>query len=65
MLSVLDLFAAVSFPAIDPVAFSIGPLAVHWYGLAYVAVFLIGWIIARYLLKRPHIWPNGQAPATL
>ncbi len=65
MLSVLDLFAAVSFPAIDPVAFSIGPLAVHWYGLAYVAGILLGWMIARDLLKRPHLWPNGQAPATL
>ncbi|MFN3320520.1 MAG: prolipoprotein diacylglyceryl transferase [Allorhizobium sp.] len=65
MLSVLDLFAAVSFPAIDPVAFSIGPLAVHWYGLAYVAGILLGWMIARDLLKRPHLWPNDQAPATL
>lgn len=65
MLSVLDLFAAVSFPAIDPVAFSIGPLAVHWYGLAYVAGILLGWLTARDLLKRPHLWPNGQAPATL
>lgn len=65
MLSVLDLFAAVSFPAIDPVAFSIGPLAVHWYGLAYVAGILLGWLIARDLLKRPHLWPHGQAPATL
>ncbi|NBB50707.1 prolipoprotein diacylglyceryl transferase [Rhizobium sp. CRIBSB] len=65
MLSVLDLLAAVSFPAIDPVAFSIGPLAVHWYGLAYVAGILIGWLLARDLLKRPHLWPNGQAPATL
>jgi phosphatidylglycerol:prolipoprotein diacylglycerol transferase len=65
LLSVLDLFAAVSFPAIDPVAFSIGPLAVHWYGLAYVAGILLGWMIARDLLKRPHLWPKGQAPATL
>ncbi len=65
MLSVLDLFAAVSFPAIDPIAFSIGPLAVHWYGLAYVAGILLGWMIARDLLKRPQLWPNGQAPASL
>jgi len=26
-------------PNFDPVAFSIGPLAVHWYGLMYVAAF--------------------------
>lgn len=30
------------FPLIDPVAFHLGPLAVHWYGLAYV-VGIIGW----------------------
>jgi phosphatidylglycerol---prolipoprotein diacylglyceryl transferase len=65
LLSVLDLFAAVSFPAIDPIAFSIGPLAVHWYGLAYVAGILLGWLIARDLLKRPQLWPNGQPPVTL
>ncbi|MGL3604948.1 prolipoprotein diacylglyceryl transferase [Rhizobium sp. G187] len=65
MLSVLDLFAAVSFPAIDPIAFSIGPLSVHWYGLAYVAGILLGWLVARDLLKRQTLWPNGTPPATL
>ncbi|MBS0272079.1 MAG: prolipoprotein diacylglyceryl transferase [Proteobacteria bacterium] len=30
------------FPNIDPVAFQIGPFAVHWYGLAYV-VGILGW----------------------
>ncbi|MFT7144624.1 MAG: phosphatidylglycerol:prolipoprotein diacylglycerol transferase [Alphaproteobacteria bacterium] len=34
------------FPAIDPVAFSIFGWAVHWYGLAYVAAFLLG---AKYI----------------
>ncbi len=65
MLSVLDLFAVVSFPAIDPIAFSIGPLAVHWYGLAYVAGILLGWLVARDLLRRPNLWPNGAPPATV
>ena len=31
------------FPHIDPVAFSIGPLAVRWYALAYLAGFMLGW----------------------
>ena len=30
-------------PNIDPIAFSIGPLAVRWYGLMYLAGFAIGW----------------------
>ncbi len=29
-----------SYPNIDPVAFRIGPLAVHWYGLSYLAGFI-------------------------
>jgi phosphatidylglycerol:prolipoprotein diacylglycerol transferase len=31
---------------IDPVAFSIGPLAVHWYGLMYVVGIAIGLLVA-------------------
>ena len=27
------------YPHIDPVAVQIGPLAVHWYGLTYLAAF--------------------------
>lgn len=30
-------------PQIDPVAFSLGPLAVRWYGLMYLAGFAAGW----------------------
>ena len=30
-------------PEIDPIAFSIGPLAVRWYGLMYLAGFAAGW----------------------
>lgn len=54
--------AVLPFPAIDPVAFSIGPLAVHWYGLAYVVGIMLGWWTARNLLSRPGLWPNGVAP---
>jgi phosphatidylglycerol---prolipoprotein diacylglyceryl transferase len=30
-------------PNIDPVAFKIGPLAVHWYGLTYLTGFAAAW----------------------
>jgi phosphatidylglycerol:prolipoprotein diacylglycerol transferase len=30
-------------PNIDPIAFSIGPLAVRWYGLMYLAGFAMAW----------------------
>ena len=40
---------AFDFPAIHPVAFSLGPLAVRWYALAYLAGFLLGWRYALWL----------------
>jgi phosphatidylglycerol---prolipoprotein diacylglyceryl transferase len=41
---------AIAFPNIDPVAFSLGPISVHWYALAYLAGFLGGWVLARYFV---------------
>ena len=32
---------------IDPVAFSLGPLSVHWYGLMYVVGFGVAWWLGR------------------
>ena len=43
----------LTFPDIDPIIFSIGPLAVRWYGLMYVVGFLLGWWLARKRCSRP------------
>jgi phosphatidylglycerol:prolipoprotein diacylglycerol transferase len=40
------------FPQIDPVAFHLGPLTVHWYGLAYVAGILGWWQYSLLLTKK-------------
>ena len=48
--------ATIAYPDIDPVLLSIGPLQVHWYGVAYVAGFLIAGAIAYHLNKR---WSVG------
>ncbi|MDD9993600.1 MAG: prolipoprotein diacylglyceryl transferase [Rhodospirillales bacterium] len=40
---------ALAFPAIDPVAFEIGPVAIRWYALAYMMGLVIGWQYVRYL----------------
>lgn len=44
---------ALPFPSIDPVAIAIGPLAIRWYALAYLAGILIGLAILHRLLARP------------
>src|SRR5215207_7402593 len=53
---------AIPFPALDPVAFEIGPFAVKWYGLAYMAGLLLGWLYIRRLLHEPALWPQGRVP---
>lgn len=39
------------YPHIDPIAFSIGPLQVHWYGLMYLLGFLAAWLLGTYRAK--------------
>jgi phosphatidylglycerol:prolipoprotein diacylglycerol transferase len=51
------------YPEIDPIAFSIGPVAVHWYGIAYVVGIMLGWLYARRLVETPRLWA-GDAPLT-
>jgi phosphatidylglycerol---prolipoprotein diacylglyceryl transferase len=46
-------FFAIPFPAIDPVAISIGPFAIRWYALAYIVGLLIGWRYCLGLAGRP------------
>jgi phosphatidylglycerol:prolipoprotein diacylglycerol transferase len=60
----LHLFALLPFPDIDPVAFSIGPLSVHWYGLAYVAGIMLGWFYARRLAANGPLWKDNLSPIT-
>jgi phosphatidylglycerol:prolipoprotein diacylglycerol transferase len=43
----------IAYPAIDPVAFAIGPVKVHWYGLMYVLGFVAGWWLARRRAEEP------------
>lgn len=38
--------------AIDPVAFSLGPLEVHWYGIMYLLAFLFFWGAGSWLARR-------------
>src|SRR5579862_4599360 len=44
---------AIPFPAMDPVAIALGPLAIRWYALAYIAGLLLGWRYCLMLADRP------------
>jgi phosphatidylglycerol:prolipoprotein diacylglycerol transferase len=54
------MLTTIPFPDIDPVLVRIGPFAIRWYALAYIAGLLIGWWAMRRLVRRP---PAVATPA--
>jgi phosphatidylglycerol:prolipoprotein diacylglycerol transferase len=62
------------FPNIDPILvqfgpfFGVGPIAIRWYALGYIAGILFGWWYAVRLIRTASLWlrppHNGLAPAT-
>lgn len=53
---------AIPYPAIDPVAVAIGPVAIKWYGLAYAVGLLLGWLYIKRLLSTDRLWREGKPP---
>lgn len=50
------------YPSINPIAFSLGPIQVHWYGLMYAIGFIGAWIMASYRANKPNsAWTKDQA----
>jgi phosphatidylglycerol:prolipoprotein diacylglycerol transferase len=37
----------LKFPGFDPIAFHLGPISVHWYGIMYLLGFASAWWLAR------------------
>jgi len=49
----------IAYPNIDPVAFHLGSVKVHWYGIMYVIGFAAAWWVARRQAARPgSTWRN-------
>lgn len=50
------------FPQFDPVLVQVGPLAIRWYALAYIAGIVLGWRLLRHLVRRtPVVATSEQA----
>ena len=49
----------IPYPEIDPIAFTVGPVAVRWYGLAYMFGLLFAWVYVRRLLQNQSLWPGA------
>ena len=44
---------ALTYPVFNPIAFAIGPLKVHWYGIMYLLGFAAAWWLARLRATKP------------
>ena len=60
--------ALLPFPHIDPVALHLGPLAIRWYALGYIAGIVLAWWGILRILRQKRLWAhppfNGKPPAT-
>ncbi len=50
------------FPDIDPIIFSIGPIVIRWYSLAYLVGVLLAIIYGISLIKNKNLWVKNKAP---
>lgn len=51
----------LTYPEIDPIAVSLGPLKVHWYGIMYLVAFVSGWWLGRVRAAKPNSgWTTEQ-----
>jgi phosphatidylglycerol:prolipoprotein diacylglycerol transferase len=51
----------LNYPNINPIAFHIGPLQVHWYGIMYIIAFFGAWALGVYRAKKPNSgWTKDQ-----
>lgn len=57
----MNLFA-IPYPLIDPVLIEIGPVAIRWYALAYIAGIVGGWWYAARLVTNSRLWTSASPP---
>lgn len=55
----------ISYPNIDPIAIQLGPLAVRWYGLMYLAGFASAYALIRKLIAQRHLDLSSERIADL
>jgi phosphatidylglycerol:prolipoprotein diacylglycerol transferase len=46
-------------PLPDPIAFSLGPISVHWYGIMYLVAFIQFILLGKLRIRQPHIAAAG------
>ncbi len=51
----------LQYPDFNPIAFTVGPVKVHWYGIMYLIGFAAAWVLAWYRGRKPNSgWATEQ-----
>jgi phosphatidylglycerol:prolipoprotein diacylglycerol transferase len=51
----------LTYPQIDPVAFALGPLKIHWYGIMYLVGFFAAWALLTWRARKPDSgWTSAE-----
>ena len=53
------------YPKINPIALSLGPIKVHWYGVMYLLAFLIAWWLGKKRALKPDSGWNPEQVSDL
>ncbi len=48
------------YPYINPIAFSMGPIHIYWYGLMYLFALLTVWAVSVWRVKGVNTWTRAQ-----
>jgi phosphatidylglycerol---prolipoprotein diacylglyceryl transferase len=57
----------IPYPKMDPVIVKLGPVAIRWYALSYIAGIILGWRYIVSLLRKTRLWqdaPDKKPPLT-
>lgn len=57
--------AVLPFPPVDPILFQVGPFAVRWYALAYIAGLLFATWYMKRLVSTPRLWGRVRPSMTV
>jgi phosphatidylglycerol:prolipoprotein diacylglycerol transferase len=58
----MDAVNCSPIPGFNPVLFSLGPIDIRWYALAYIAGLVLGWRYYLELARRPVLWTAKRSP---
>src|SRR5262249_44108454 len=54
----------IPYPVINPTLVTLGPLPIRWYALAYIAGFLFGLGLLKWMARKTELWGTLTPPTS-